>query len=108
MTPDLIDGEDREQLRHEILRLRDQALGAEVQCQYLRDRVAELEDQVAERDARIAEWKDRVAERDTRIAERDTRIAERDAEILRLRVDLNRPAIIRLARRIARRPLPDA
>jgi len=109
MTADLVDGEDPAQLRHEILRLRDQALGAEVHGQYLRNRVAELEDQVAERDARIEEWKDRVlerdtriAERDTRIAERDTRIAERDAKILSLHGDLARPVFIRLARRLAR------
>ena len=116
MTADLVDGEDPEQLRHEILRLRDQALGAEVHGQYLRNRVAELEDQVAERDDRIEEWKDRVlerdnriaerddriAERDDRIAERDTRIAERDAKILSLHGDLARPVFIRLARRLAR------
>jgi len=126
---DLVDSEDIEQLRHEILRLRDQAIGAEVQGRYLRARVTELEDRIAERDARIDEWKDRVlerdtriaerdtriaerdtriAERDTRIAERDTRIAERDDEILCLHKDLARPAIIRIARRLARRPSRDA
>ncbi|MDE0217618.1 MAG: hypothetical protein OXN79_13735 [bacterium] len=119
---DLVDSEDIEQLRHEILRLRDQAIGAEVQGRYLRARVTELEDRIAERDARIDEWKDRVLERDTRIAERDTRIAERDtriaerdariaerdAEILCLHKDLARPAIIRIARRLARRPSKDA
>ena len=129
MTADLVDGEDREQLRHEILNLRDRALSAEARSQFLADRVAnqddritELEDRVAERDTLIEEWKDRVlerdtriaerdtriAERDTRIAERDTRIAERDTEILRLRDDLDRSAIIRLARRMARRPRKDA
>ncbi len=119
---DLVDSEDIEQLRHEILRLRDQAIGAEVQGRYLRARVTELEDRIAERDARIDEWKDRVLERDTRIAERDTRIAERDTriaerdariaerddEILCLHKDLARPAIIRIARRLARRPSKDA
>ncbi|MDE0115443.1 MAG: hypothetical protein OXT07_02310 [bacterium] len=112
---DLVDSEDIEQLRHEILRLRDQAIGAEVQGRYLRARVTELEDRIAERDARIDEWKDRVlerdtriAERDTRIAERDTRIAERDDEILCLHKDLARPAIIRIARRLARRSRRDA
>ena len=123
MTADLVDGEDIEPLRHEILRLRDQALGADAENEHLRerfvnedDRIAELEDRVGERDTRIEEWKDRVgerdariAERDTRIAERDTRIAERDARIAelegenrRLHEELARPAIIRLARRIVR------
>ena len=129
MTADLVDGEDREQFRHEILNLRDRVLGAEAQNQHQRDRIAnqddriaELENQVAERDARVEEWKDRVVERDTRIAERDARIAERDnqmsekdarmaekdarivgleAENLRLHEDLARSAIVRLARRIA-------
>ena len=153
MTADLVDSEDREQIRHEILRLREQALGAETRSQQLADRVAnqddriaELEERVDERDTRIEEWKDRVAERDTRIAERDARIAERDARIAerdiriaerdaqlvekdariaerdihmaekddrigelgaenrRLHEDLARPAIVRLARRLARRP----
>lgn len=88
MAADLVDGEDREQIRHEILRLREQALGAETRSQQLADRVAnqddriaELEEQVDERENRIEEWKDRVAERDTRIAERDTRIAVQDAQI---------------------------
>ncbi|MYH72339.1 MAG: glycosyltransferase [Acidimicrobiia bacterium] len=117
MVADLVDGEDREELRHEILDLRNRTIGAEAQSRYQRDlianqenRIAELEDRVAERDARIEEWKDRVRERDTRIAERDTRvaekdarIAEKDAEILRLHEDLARPAIIRLARRLAHR-----
>lgn len=126
MTTDLADGEDPEHLRHEILDLRDRALGAEAANQFLTDRaanqderIAELENQVAERDARVEDWKNRVAERDTRIAERDTRIAERDlrvaekdariaeleAENIRLHEELGRPAIIRLLRRIAgRRP----
>lgn len=118
MVADLIDGEDHEQLRHEVLKMRDRTIGAEVQNQYQRDlianqkdRIAELEERVAERDAHIEEWKDRVRERDTRIAERDTRIAERDAriaeqnaEILSLNQDLARPAIIRLARRLALGP----
>ena len=85
MTADRVDGEDRDQLRHEILNLRDRALGAEASSQFLTNRVAnqddqiaELEDRVAERDTRIEELKDRVAERDTRIGERDARIAERD------------------------------
>ena len=85
MSADLVDGENREHLRHEILRLRDQTLGAEARCQFLTDRIAhqddriaELEQRVAERESRIEEWKDQVAERDTRIGERDTRIAERD------------------------------
>ncbi len=122
MTADLVDGEDREQIRHEILNLRDRALGAEVRSQFLADRVsnqeeriADLEDRVVERDTLIEEWKDRVKERDTRIAERDiriaerdTRIAERDAEILRLRNELDRSAIIRLARRIVRGSPKDA
>ena len=123
MTADLVDGEDLEQFRHEILRLRDQALGAEAQNDHLRERIAnqesqiaELEGRVSERDSRLEEWKDRVAERDTRIAERDTRIAEKDeriaekdnrvveleAENHRLHEELARPAIIRLARRIVR------
>ena len=123
MTADLVDSEDREQVRHEILRLREQALGAETRSQHLAgrvanqdDRIAELEEQVNERENRIEEWKDRVAERDTRIAERDARIAERDirmaekdariaeleAENLRLHEDLARPAVIRLARRLVR------
>ena len=115
MVADLVDGEDREELRHEILDLRDRTIGAEAQSRYQRDlianqqnRIAELEDRVAERDARIEDWKDRVRERDTRIAERDARIAEKDARIaekdaenLRLHQDLARPAIIRLARRLA-------
>ena len=128
MTADQVDGEDRDQLRHEILNLRDRALGAEARNQFLTNRsanqdnqIAELESRVAERDTRIEEWKNRVAERDTRIAERDARIAERDlrmaekdasadekddriaeleAENLRLHEDLARPAIIRLARRL--------
>ncbi len=142
MAADLVDGEDREETRHEILSLREQALGAETRSQQLADRVAnqddriaELEERVDERDTRIEEWKDRVAERDTRIAERDariseqdarvaerdTRMAEKDAEIakkdariaqleaenLDLQDLLNRPAIIRLARRLARRPRRD-
>lgn len=85
MTADLVDGEDREQIGHEILRLREQALGAETRSQQLADRVAnqddriaELEERVDERETRIEEWKDRVAERDTRIAERNARIAEQD------------------------------
>lgn len=85
MTADQVDGEDRDQLRHEILNLRDRALGAEARSQFLTnqianrdDQIAELENRVAERDTRIEEWKDRVAERDTRIGERDARIAERD------------------------------
>ena len=88
MTADQVDGEDRDQLRREILNLRDRTLGAEVRSQFLADRVAnqddkiaELENQVAERDARVEEWKDRVAERDTRIAERDVHIAERDNQM---------------------------
>ena len=115
MVADLVDGEDLEQLRHEILNLRDRTIGAEAQAQYQRDlianqedRIAELEDRVAERDARIEEWKDRVVERDTRIGERDTRIAERDAKIARLYEDLASPAIIRLARRLTRRSRKDA
>lgn len=117
MTADLVDSEDLEQLRHEILRLRDQAIGAEVQGQYLRTRVTELEDRIAEQNARIAEWKDRVLERDTRIAERDARIAERNAriaerdgklaecnaEILRLHEALARPVIVRLLRKIRKK-----
>ena len=88
MAADLVDGEDRDQIRHEILSLREQALGAEARNQHLTDRVAnqddriaELEARVDERDTRIEEWKDRVAERDTRIAERDARIAEQDARV---------------------------
>ena len=129
MTADLVDGDDREQLRHEILNLRDRALGAEARSQFLAgrvanrdERIAELEDRVVEQDTLIEEWKDRVlerdtriaerdiriAERDTRIAERDTRIAERDDEIVRLRDELDRSAIIRLARRIARGSRKDA
>lgn len=149
MAADLVDSEDREQIRHEILRLREQALGAEARNQHLtgraanqEDRIAELEAQIDERENRIEEWKDRVAERDTRIAERDARIAERDARIaewdlrmterdlrmtekdariaeqdtriaeleaenLRLHEELARSAIIRLARRLARRPRRD-
>ena len=142
MAADLVDGEDREEIRHEILSLREQALGAETRSQQLAarvanqdDRIAELEERVAERDTRIEEWKDRVAERDTRISERDARIAEQDARVaerdirmaekdariaeqdariaelgaenLRLHEDLARPAIIRLARRLARRPRRD-
>lgn len=129
MTADLADGDDIEQLRHEILSLRERALGAEARSQFLADQtsnqadqIAELKDQVAERDNRIEEWKDRVAERDTRIAERDARVAEKDARLaqqlaeiadkdsrvaeleaenLRLQEDLGRPAVIRLARRLA-------
>ena len=129
MVADAVDGEDREQLRHEILNLRDRSIGAEAQSRYLRDlianqedRIAELEDRVAERDARIEEWKDRVlerdtriaerdvriGERDTRIAERDARIAEQDAKIALLHEDLARPAIIRLARRLVHRSRKDA
>lgn len=122
MVAELVDGEDREQIRHEILNLRDRTIGAEAQSRYQhdlianqKDRIAELEERLAERDACIDEWKDRVRERDTRIAERDTRIAERDAriaerdaEILGLHEDLARPAIIRLARRLARGPRKDA
>ena len=132
MAADLVDGEDREQLRHEILRLRDQALGAEARSQFLTDRVAnqddriaELEERVDERETRIEEWKDRVSERNTRIAERDARIAEQDARVaerdirmsekdariaeletenLRLNEELGRSAIIRLARRLVRGP----
>ncbi len=128
MTAEQVDGEDRDQLRHELLNLRDRAFGAEARNQFLTNRVAhqdeqiaELEHRVAERDTRIEEWKNRVAERDTRIAERDARIAERDlrmaekdasadekdiriaeleAENLRLHEDLARPSIIRLARRL--------
>lgn len=128
VTADLVDSEDRDQLRHEVLNLRDRALGAEARSQFLtnqvanqEDQIAELENRVAERDTRIEEWKDRVAERDTRIGERDARIAERDirmaekdakvdeqnariaeleAENLRLHEALARPAIIRLARRL--------
>ena len=135
MTADLVDGEDLEQIRHEILSLRERALGAETRSQQLADRVAnqddriaELEERVDERNTRIEEWKDRVAERDTRIAERDARIAEQDARIaerdirmaekdariaelgaenLGLHEDLARPAIIRLARRLARGPRRD-
>ncbi len=88
MTADLVDGEDLEPLRHEILRLRDQALGAEAENEHLRgrianqdDRIAELEDRVGERDTRIEEWKDRVGERDTRIVERDERIADQNTRI---------------------------
>lgn len=88
MAADLVDGEDHEQIRHEILRLREQALGAETRSQHLTDRVAnqddrivELEERVDERETRIEEWKDRVAERDAHIAERNARIAERDARI---------------------------
>jgi uncharacterized coiled-coil protein SlyX len=138
MTADLADGDDIEQLRHEILNLRERALGAEARSQFLADQtsnqadqIAELKDQVAERDNRLEEWKDRVAERDARIGERDTRLAERDlriaekdarlaqqlaeiadkdsrvaeleAEALRMQEDLGRPAIIRLARRLAPR-----
>ena len=115
MTADLVDGEDQEQLRHEILNLRDRTLGAEVRSQFLADRVANQDDRIADLEDRVKEWKDRVlerdtriAERDTRIAERDTRIAERDAEILRLRNELDRSALIRLALRIARRSRQDA
>ncbi|MCY3963164.1 MAG: glycosyltransferase [bacterium] len=142
MVADLVDSEDHEQIRHEILSLRERALGAETRSQQLADRVAnqddriaELEERVDERNTLIEEWKDRVAERDTRIAERDVRIAERDARIaerdiriaekdaraaeqeariaeleaenLRLREDLGRSAIFRLARRLARRPRRD-
>lgn len=128
MAADLVDGEDREEIRHEILSLREQALGAETRSQQLADRVAhqddriaELEERVDERDTRIEEWKDRIAERDTRIAERDIRMAEKDVRIaeqdariaelgaqnLRLHEDLARPAIIRLARKLARRPRRD-
>ncbi len=135
MTADQADGDDLEQLRHEILNLRDRTLGAEAARQFLTDRVAnqderiaELEGQVAERETTIEEWKDRVAERDTRIAERDTRIAERDvrmeekdvlisnkdgriakleAENLRLNEELARSAIVRLARRLVRGPRRD-
>ncbi len=131
MTADQVDGEDRDQLRDEILNLRDRALGAEARTQFLTNRVAhqddqmaELEDRVAERDTRIEDWKDRVAERDTRIGERDALIAERDlrmaekdarlaeqdnriaeleAENLRLHEDLARPAMVRLARRLVPR-----
>ena len=88
MPEDLLDGEDYESLRHEILSLRDRTLGAEVSSQSLADRVAnkedriaELEEQVRERETLIEEWKDRVAERDTRISEREARIAERDTRI---------------------------
>lgn len=88
MTADQVDGEDRDQLRHEILNLRDRALGAEARSQFLTNRTAnqdgqitELENRVAERDTRIEEWKDRVAERDTRVAERDARIAEQNVRI---------------------------
>ncbi len=129
MAADLIDGEDHEHLRHEVLNMRDRTIGAEAQNQYQRDlianqkdRIAELEERVAERDAHIEEWKDRVrerdarirerdtriAERDTRIAERDARIAEQNAEILSLNQDLARPAIIRLARRLALGPRKNA
>ncbi|MXW59761.1 MAG: glycosyltransferase [Acidimicrobiia bacterium] len=139
MTADLVDGGDGEQIGHEILRLRERALGAETRSQQLADRVAnqddritELEERVDERNTLIEEWKDRVAERDTRVAERDARIAEQDARIaerdvrmaekdaetakkdariaqleaenLDLQNLLNRPAIIRLARRLARGP----
>ncbi len=123
MVADLLDEGDREHLRHEILRLRDQAVGTEARNQHLTgrvanqdDRIAELEERVAERETRIEEWKDRVVERDTRIAERDIRIAEKDARVaekdariaeleaenLRLHEALARPAIIRLARRLVR------
>lgn len=117
MTADMADSEDREQLRHEILRLRDQALGAEARNQFLTDRIANQDDRITGLEEQVEEWKSRVAERDARIAERDasiaekdartaekdTRIAELEAENLRMHEDLSRSAIIRLVRRIAGR-----
>lgn len=124
MTGDMADSEDREQLRHEILRLRDQALGAEARNQFLTDRIANQDDRITGLEEQVEEWKGRVAERDARIAERDASIAERDANIAqkdtrigekdariaeleaenhRLNEKLTRPAIIRLVRRIAGR-----
>ena len=124
MTSDLIDSDDLVQLRQEILRLRDQALGVEARNEYLAGRISNQDDQinelqnraderdtwVAERDARIAERDARIAEKDTQIvekdaqiAEKDTRIAQLEAEILRLQSLENRSAIKRLARRIATR-----
>ncbi len=91
MMPDLLDGDNLEELRHEVLRLRDQAIGTEARSEYfsghvenLNERIVELKKQVTERDVLIEEWKDRVVERDTRIAERDIRIAERDTRIATL------------------------
>ena len=88
MTSALMDCEDLGELRHEILRLRDQAIGTVVSNEALTIRVAgqeekitELEGQVVERDERITHLKHEIAERDERIAERDTRIAERDGRI---------------------------
>ncbi|MCY4272979.1 MAG: glycosyltransferase, partial [bacterium] len=135
MADDPVDDQDRDQLRHELLRQRDQALGARTRSQFLTDRVAnqddriaELQERVREREHRIEEWKSRVAERDARIAERDLRMAEKDARIaeqdlrmaekdariaelaaesLRLHEDLARPAVIRLARRLVRGPRRD-
>lgn len=117
MNSELIDSEDQVQLRLEILRLRDQALGAEARNEYLAGRISNQDDQinelqnraderdtwVAERDARIAERDARIAEKDGQIAEKDARIAQLEAEILRMGNRANRWAIIRLARRIVPR-----
>ena len=73
MTVDPADGEDIMELRHEILRLRDQALGAEARNEVLEERVLELE-------------------------EENTRL---DALSNHLLEELARPPAIRIARRIA-------
>lgn len=73
MTADPADSQDIAELRHEILRLRDQVVGAEARNKVLEDRVMELEDENARLDALSS----------------------------RLHEELARSPVIRIARRIA-------
>ena len=105
--PDPIDSGSREELRVELLRLRDQALGAESRCEVLADRVAELEGQNHELDRSISELarsaEQMVQARDARISEIDKANQELDKANQELHVELGRSPVIRVARAVARR-----
>ena len=64
MTLDPVDSEDLLKLRHEILRLHDQALGAEARNEFLKDRITNLEERIVDLEdpRRRAEYQHRRAE----------------------------------------------
>ena len=103
MNADQIDSYDILQLRLEILRLRDQALGAEARNDLLHHHIAALQGCVQERDALIAQQEILINEQKLHLAERDAHIADLHANNVRLHEDLARPVVIRILRRLRKK-----
>ena len=72
-APDVLDSDEPEQLRAEILRLRDEVAGADSRNDVLDDRLEELEDQVEELAAGLERYQNLTANPAVRVVISATR-----------------------------------